>query len=662
MIKLIDYVNCLMGTHSSKRFSEGNTLPLIQLPFGFSSFAPVTDSGRGSWFFHPDDRCFEGFRLTHQPSPWIKDHAALDFVVQSGVPELSGERRRSGFSKFEIKPCGMKYSLTRHAAEFGIAPLMYGGIIKAGFNGGGEHYLSFLSVSGRYWFTWDEDKNTLYVKTDCMECDGAGGDAFFAYFAVEFGKGAVCSEKTLVENENGKKQGVFVFGENCGIHLCINKESFECRISSSFISFEQAEKNSEYEASADTFETAESNAALSWEGYLNRISVKGSDDFLRTFYSCMYRCFLFPHTAHEPDGNGGFLHYSPIDDSVKPGLRYTDCGFWDTYRTTFPLFALIAKDEYRNFVQGFLNDYRESGWLPRWTSGNFKNCMPSAMLDAVIAHGAATGVLSDDVLEELLPAMIKQAETASLHPAFGRAGCEEYKKFGYVPRDVYKESVNLTLDGAYCDWCIGVVAEKLGKTQIAEEFFGRSVSYRNLFDKQRGFMVGRYSDGRFAEDFDPYAWGGDYTEANAFQTSFAVPHDLEGLAELFGGKDGMIKKLDELFLAPPYFEVGGYGTEIHEMTEAAHYAFGQCAICNQPSFHIPFLYACFGKPEKTEYWVNKICREGFSENHFPGDEDNGSMSAWFVFAALGIYPVCPGKDEFVRFNGIADEAVIAKKA
>lgn len=651
---MIKYVNCLMGTRSSKRFSEGNTLPLVQLPFGFASFSPVTDSNRGSWFYHPDDKCFEGFRLTHQPSPWIKDHGAIEFLPQTGKPELSGNMRRSGFSDYEITPSHVKYHLTRHMAEFSLAPTVYGGVIKVEFMDESEHYLSFLPVSGRYWFRWEESKSTLYVKTDCMECDGAGGDGFFAYFAIEFEDGIVCGDEILLQKGSDKKKGTFVFGEDCGIHLKIIPKSFECRMATSFISHNQAEKNLEYEASLCSFDLAKENAEELWNCYLDRIEVSGDEAFLTKFYSCMYRCFLFPHRAHEPNGNRKFIHYSPIDDSVKNGVRYTDCGFWDTYRTTFPLFAIIAKDEYREFVQGFLNDYEECGWLPRWTSGNYKNCMPSTMFDAVIAHGAKTGVLPKEMLEKLLPAMIKQTQTVSFHPAFGRAGCLEYNSLGYVPRDRYGESVNLTLDAAYCDWCIAIVAQSLEKHDTAERFFERSKSYRNIFDKERGYMVGRNSDGSFATSFSPYAWGGDYTEANAIQTTFSVPHDLIGLADLFGGEEELINRLDELFFDSSRFEVGGYGTEIHEMTEAAAEGFGQCAICNQPSFHLPFLYAYFGKPEKTEYWVNKICNEGFGTSKFPGDEDNGSMAAWFVFAALGMYPVCPGSGELVKFKGIAD--------
>lgn len=648
-----------MGTRSSRRFSTGNTLPLVQQPFGFSSFAPVTDSGRDAWFYCPDDPCIEGFRLTHQPSPWIKDHGALEFLPQCGEPELSGDMRRSGFSEFEIKPQCMKYRLTRHRCEFSVAPTAWGGVIKTEFHGSGKRWISFLPVSGRYWFTWNKEKSTLYVKTDCMQCDGAGGDGFFAYFAVRFKPGDISDGDILVQNSFGKKSGHFVFGEGCGIHLAVSPENLEFRMATSFISFSQAEKNLDYEVSLCSFKSAEVFAGNMWNDYLNRIKITGDVDFLTTFYSCMYRVFLFPHKAYEP-GENGFVHYSPIDDSVKPGVRYTDCGFWDTYRTTYPLFALIAKEEYRSFAEGFINDYRDSGWLPRWTSGNYKNCMPSTLFDAVIAHGAACGIITGELLETAFSAMEKQANEVSLHPAFGRLGCLEYKSLGYVPRDKYRESVNLTLDAAYCDWCVGTVAKILGKDRLAEEYFGRSGNYRSLFDKSRGFMVGRNSDGTFNADFDPYAWGGDYTEAGAFQTSFAVPHDLEGLAALFGGKEEFIKRLDGLFGAPSEFSVGGYGTEIHEMTEFAKQGFGQCAICNQPSFHLPFLYAYFGYPEKTEYWVRRICSEGFSKDRFPGDEDNGSMAAWFVLAAIGMYPVCPGKNEFVRFEGLGKAKLCEK--
>ena len=358
------------------------------------------------------------------------------------------------------------------------------------------------------------------------------------------------------------------------------------------------------------------------------------------------------------------LHYTPIDGSVKEGPRYTDNGFWDTYRTVYPLFTMIAREEFAEMLEGFVGDYRECGWLPRWISIGEVGCMPSTLIDAVIAHAVVNNIGSRETWEVALEGMLNHANNKAPMPRFGRNGVEFYVDYGYVPREEYKESVNLTLDAAYGDWCIAVVAKALGRDDLVDTYMKRARNYANLFDKETGFMRGRDKNGEMAPNFSPIRWGKEYTEAAAWQTTFAVPHDLEGLAELMGGKEKLLEKLDELFATPPYYDTEGYGREIHEMTEMASLNFGQCAINNQPSFHLPFIYAYFGEREKTNYWAHKIATEAFSykEDGFPGDDDNGTTSAWYIFTCLGMYPLCPGSLEFVEFDGLAKEWSIRKEA
>ena len=238
-----------------------------------------------------------------------------------------------------------------------------------------------------------------------------------------------------------------------------------------------------------------------------------------------------------------------------------------------------------------------------------------------------------------------------------------YLKLGYVPFDEQRESVNLTLDAAYGDFCIAQIAAVLDHPEIEKEYRERAKNYRTLFDPETGFMRPRDSQGNFRPDFSPFSWGRDYTEASAWQTSTFVPHDIEGLAQLHGGVEKLVKKLDDIFNTPPIYEVGGYGSEIHEMSEMAAVNFGQCAISNQPSFHIPYMYAALGKVEKTNYWVKKICDELFTSDAdgFPGDEDNGTMAAWYIFSCLGLYPLCPGKPEYIRSQMLVKSAKIVGK-
>ena len=655
----IKYVNIKQGTKSVKRFSNGNTLPLVQQPFGFASFAPQTESDRSTWFYHAEDRSFEGVRLTHQPSPWIRDHGAIVFLPQSEEAFLEPDSRWTGFDpdRTVLMPHYMKYYLTRPDAAIELTPTQYGACVKVSFENDFDRYLSVLPVSGMCGYRYDSEKGRLYCYTDCNELKGHDKGRAIAYFVFEFPVDAINGKKTLVEDSSGKRHGACIEGENAGIHLFLDKKNFTFKLASSYISYEQAELNLEHDSTYADFESLKEENKRLWNSYLSRIEIKSDEDTMRTFYSCMYRVFLYPHKAYEIDKMGKAIHYSPCADAVKDGVRYTDNGFWDTYRTIFPLYSIIAKDEYREILEGFICDYIDGGWLPCWSAMDAKKCMPSTMIDAVIADAAIKGIISGDLLKTAFSGMEKHANIASPNPAYGREGCGYYTKIGYVPSDKHRESVNLTLDAAYCDYCLGVVANILGEEEKAEKYFARSQNYKNLFDPQTGFMRGKRLDGSFEPDFDPIRWGTDYTEAAAWQTTFAVVHDIDGLAQLYGTKEELIKKLDGFFNTPPSYRVGGYRLEIHEMTEFMAGRWGQCAISNQPSFHIPFIYAYLGVPEKTEYWVKKICTEGFSwkDDGFPGDEDNGTMAAWYIFAVLGMYPLCPGKNEYVKFKSILED-------
>ena len=452
--------------------------------------------------------------------------------------------------------------------------------------------------------------------------------------------------------------------KNGAIHIKTAKKIIEFKLSISLISAEQAVINLDREHNYKDIYDLKDQTEKIWEEHLSRISFKSDDeDIRRTFYSCMYRFLLFPHKAYELDESGEPIHYSFGKDGVVSGYHYTDNGFWDTYRTVYSLLPLVAPDEYKRILKSFVCDYQNDGWLPRWTATDAKCCMPSTMIDPVLADGAKRGVYTDEELQIILEAMIKHANIPSEYDVFGRTGCEEYVKLGYVPNN-YTESVNLTLDAAYGDWCIAEIAALIGKDELAHQYYERAKSYRNLFDKESGFMRSRDASGEFRPNFSPDRWGLDYTEASAYQTSFAVQHDLEGLCELYGGRDAFLEKLDEFFKTEPNYLIGSYGREIHEMTEMAAADFGQCAISNQPSFHIPFIYAHLGMPEKTEYWTEKLCREAFSyrDDGFPGDEDNGTTSAWYMLSVMGFYPLTPGKNEFIRFKPLVENIRINEKS
>ena len=648
MKKYLPYVNAKMGTASVQRRSYGNTLPLTQLPFGMASFCLQTEV-RGSWFYHPDHEFTEGVRLTHQPSPWIGDYGTFIMMPQNDSVAKKAAWAWSGYRIGDSvqAPDYLKLTFLRSNSLFELTPTERGAAVRVTFLDERESYMSFLPVKGNYTYTLDESTDTLIGTTDGHSIDDAKD--FKMYFAVKFLDGSADFSKSYSTDERG----------DIGMHIFAKSRTMELRVGISYISAELARLAIERECGDLSFDELRERARDTWEEKLSRIEIEAeSDEQMRTFYSCLYRTFLFPHKAYELDKDNNTLHYSPCDGKTRRGVRYTDNGFWDTSRTVYPLFTLIAREEFAEMLEGFVNDYRECGWLPRWPSIGEFGCMPSTLIDAVIAEAAVNGIGTRRTLECALEGMLHHANNEAPDPRYGRNGATSYLKYGYVPRDEHKESVNLTLDAAYGDFCIATVARELGRDELIGEYMARSKNYKNLFDKTSGFMRGKDKDGNMAESFDPIAWGGEYTEGSAWQNSFAVPHDVEGLAELYGGKSELIKKLDELFATPPRYRVGGYNTEIHEMTEMAAADFGQMAISNQPSFHIPFLYAALGEQEKTDYWVEKLVREAFNSGNagYPGDEDNGSMSAWYILATLGMYRLCPGKDEWISSKRLVKSA------
>ena len=401
-------------------------------------------------------------------------------------------------------------------------------------------------------------------------------------------------------------------------------------------------------------------AADKWEQILRKIEIEADEEVKKTFYSCLYRMFLFPRNMCEYDENGAQKHYSPADGKVYGGPLYSDNGFWDTYKTVYPLYSIIASDEYRDMCDGFLNFYKESGWLPRWMDPGAVDCMPGTSIDNLFADAVEKGGVTDKAtIELMLESMLRHATTESPEPKYGREGIADYIKYHYVTRD-HKESVNKTQDYAYGDFSIARIAEHLGKDELAEEFYERSLYYRNIFNTEKTFMLSKDKEGKERDDWTQFDWGGDYTEGGPWQNSFAVFHDFAGLADLMGGRDKMIEKMDKLFATPPLFNGCGYGGLIHEMSEMASVDFGQCALSNQPSFHIPYIYSYMGAPDKTAFWVRRACKELFNSGNkgYPGDEDNGSTSGWYVFSVLGFYPVCPSVAEYVVGSPTVSSAVI----
>lgn len=646
-MKYLDYVNIKMGTKSTPRYSNGNTLPLIQLPWAMAGFAPQTSSERGPWYYYPEDRGIEGIRLTHQPSPWIRDYGNLVLMPQSGRPYMTPGDRWSGFKPEEsiLRPDYMSIELLRYRTSFELTPTDRGACIRLKFHSGEQPRLGLFPVQDEFTCEIDDEKHMAWGYTTAINYRHASNYAM--YYALKFDCGFLKEECINTKD-----------GANIALDC---KEEATVHIAISFISPEQAMLNLEQELAGRSFEQLRKEASAKWEEQLGRIEIETSEEEqLRTFYSCLYRACLFPHMFHEYDDNKQAVHYCPHDGRVRKGILYTDNGFWDTFRTVYPMYAIAFPDKYAEIMEGYVNFYKDCGWLPKWPCPGEIGAMPGTLIDAVIADAAVKGIIQGDLLEDAFEGMLKHAQADAVGIPNGRKGVNDYLTYGYIPRDKYGESVNHTLDYAYGDYCIAQVAKLLGKADIAKHYEQLSKCYTNLFDPVSGFMRGKDTQGNMSEEFNPYAWGGDYCEGGPWQTSFGVHHDIDGLIELYGGKEAFVRKLEELFHTPPIYDVGKYHSEIHEMTEMANYDFGQCAISNQPSFHLPWLFAMAGEQEKTDYWVAKIAKEAFSANEegYPGDEDNGSMSAWYILATIGLYSVCPGKAEYIRNKPLVEKATI----
>lgn len=646
----LSYVNIKMGTSSVMRYSHGNTLPLTQLPFAMASFSPQTERVKGAenWFYNPNVQYSEGIRLTHQPSPWIGDYGTFVMTLQNDVIADTPSGACSSFRERDavLSPDYLRLHFLRSNGVFELTPTTYGAALRIEMRDDRKSYLSCLPVDGEYTYELNREKRCLFG-TNNLQPRGTAKD-FKMYFVIKLLGDSVDFDSSYE-------------GKDC-MHLALRSRTLEARVGISYISFDMALASIERDC-LGTFDEISQRAKDAWEEKLSLIEIDTDDEEqMRTFYSCMYRAFLFPHKAYELDESGNAVHYCAVDGTVKDGFLYTDTGFWDTSRTQLPLLALIDKEEYEKMLRGFVNIYKESGYLPRWHSLDEVGCMPSTLIDPVILDAVYNGIGDKGLWECALEGMVHHANVKGKEPRYGRNGVEEYIKYGYVPCDLYKENVNLTLDAAYGDWCIAQVAKALSKDSVYSEYMARSKRYANIFDKETGFMCGKDTNGEFRKCFDPTSWGIDYTEGCAYQNSHFVPHDIEGLCQLYGGRDKLLKKIDEIFETPPRFRVFGYGGEIHEMSEMAQIDFGQCAISNQPSFHIPYLYAYLGETEKCEYWVGRMCRELFSAtpDGYPGDEDNGSMSAWYIFSTLGMYPLCAGK-EYVKIKPLVKSAKIKNK-
>ena len=654
---MLDKVNIFTGTASAFELSHGNTLPIVARPFGMAHWT-IQTRGDTSFFFHADDPRIQGIRLTHQPSPWMDDYGSLALMPQTGPLVLPAVHRASVYRRedFGCGPHHLKLDLLRYRIALEMVPTERGALFVLNFPSGGARRLILEPQKGESEATvFPQDRRVVGLTRG----NSGGAPANFAcHYVMEFSE-PIERAGTFVDGT--PLDGLRACGDRAGafVEFPVESPTVEVRIASSFISIEQARRNLQQELAGRDLSALRREAASAWQEVLGRVAIETDDEEkLRTFYGCLYRCFLFPRMFHEFDAQGAMFHYSPCDGSVHPGPLYTDTGFWDTYRTQFPLLNLLDRPRSAEMLEGFLNYYREGGWLSQWSSPGPRGVMIGTHSDAVIAHAIRSGIQGFD-WETAYAAMRRNGLEIPGDSRVGRAGLRDYMDLGYVSADSIKGSVSMTLDYAYGDSCIASVAGLLGHSEDAERFSRRSQSYRNVWNPAAGFMCGRNRDGSWVA-FNPIEWGGPYVEGGAWQHSWTVPHDPKGLISLLGGREKCLAKLDGLLAAPSDFDTGSYVEEIHEMTEMALAGFGQYAHSNQPVHHVLYLYALAGSPGKCRHWVKRVLSGLYNSGNrgFCGDEDNGEMSAWYVLSSLGVFPFCPGNGRLVVGGLFFDRAVI----
>ena len=648
----VDYVNTLVGSDSDHGLSTGNTYPAIAMPWGMNFWVAQTGKMGDGWQYTYAAKKIRGLKQTHQPSPWINDYGQFSLMPTVGKPIFDEEKRASWFSHKAEKATPYYYSV--YLADYDITaelcPTERAALMSFTFpKTDSANVVVDAFDKGSYIRIIPEERKIVGYST---RNSGGVPDNFRNYFVIEFDHDFSAAQTVLNgELKDSKQQEGNHAGAIITFKTSKRGEKVMARVASSFISEAQAVQNLN-ELGHASMEQLKQQGRNRWNEVLGKIEVEDENiDHLRTFYSCLYRSLLFPRALYELTASGEVKHYSPYNGTVQDGYMFTDTGFWDTFRCLFPLLNMMYPSVNAKIQAGLVNTYKESGFLPEWASPGHRGCMVGNNSASVVADAWLSGLRGYDA-ETLWQAVVHG--TTAVHPdvnSTGRLGYEYYNKLGYVPYDVkINESVARTLEYAYDDWCIYQFGKALGKSnKELKPFAQRAMNYQKVFDKESGLMRGRLLNGKFQSPFNPLKWGDAFTEGNAWHYTWSVFHDPQGLINLMGGKDRFNQMLDSVFLLPPVFDNSYYGFTIHEIREMQVMDMGNYAHGNQPIQHAIYLYGYSLQPWKTQYWVHQVMDRLYTPtpDGYCGDEDNGQTSAWYVFSAMGFYPVCPGSGQYV---------------
>ena len=655
----VDFVQPLMGSDSDHGLSTGNTYPAIAMPWGMNFWVPQTGKMGDGWQYTYAAKKIRGLKQTHQPSPWINDYGQFSLMPIVGKPVFDEEQRASWFSHKAEKATPYYYSvyLADYDVTAELCPTERAALMSFIFpQTDSAHVVVDAFDKGSFIKVLPKERKVVGFST---RNSGGVPENFRNYFVIEFDH----DFEAFVNVKDGQYQGMVQGGyqeayQQEGNHVGTiisfkirqRGEKVVARVASSFISESQAWQNLQELGQADMKQLCQQGRNR-WNEVLGKIEVEDEDiDHLRTFYSCLYRSVLFPRAFYEKNAAGEVIHYSPYNGTVQKGYMFTDTGFWDTFRCLFPLLNLMYPSVNEKIQAGLANTYLESGFLPEWASPGHRGCMVGNNSASVVADAYLSGLRGYDA-ETLWQAVVHGAN--AVHPevnSTGRHGFEYYNELGYVPYDVkINESVARTLEYAYDDWCIYQFGKALGKSKKElKPFAKRAMNYEKVFDRESGLMRGRLLNGKFQSPFNPLKWGDAFTEGNAWHYTWSVFHDPEGLIRLMGGKEKFNQMLDSVFLLPPVFDNSYYGFTIHEIREMQVMNMGNYAHGNQPIQHAIYLYDYSGQPWKCQYWVRQVMDRLYTPtpDGYCGDEDNGQTSAWYVFSAMGFYPVCPGSGQY----------------
>ena len=648
---LTKYVNPLVGTDSDYSLSNGNTYPAIALPYGMNFWTPQTGKMTTGWCYTYHANKIRGFKETHQPSPWINDYGAFSFFPETGKLVFDENKRASWFShKAEIsKPHYYKVYLSDYDVTTEITPTERAAQFQFTFPKSDESWILIDGFNkGSYIKIIPSEKKIIgYAKNNHDGVPDNFKNYFVAYFDKEFSSTTTWKD-SLVADQSVEVEGEHVMS---AIKFSTKRgEVITVKVASSFISYQQAELNLKREIGKDSFAETMSKAKKAWNSELGKITVEGgTENQFITFYTALYRGLLFPRKFYEFDENNQIVHYSPYDGKILPGYMFTDNGFWDTFRAVFPFLTLMQPNMNSHIMEGLVNAYKESGWLPEWASPGHQDCMIGSNSASLIADSYLKGIRGYDI-NILYEAILKNTQNEGPLSSVGRLGVSYYNDLGYVPYDVkIDENAARTLEYSYDDFCIMKLAKELKRPQSEIDLFAkRALNYQNVFDKSTNFMRGKNADGTFQSPFRPDKWGDAFTEGCSWHYTWSVFHDPQGLMNLMGGKTNFLSKLDSLFTAPPTFDYSYYKGQIHEITEMAIANMGQYAHGNQPVQHAIYLYDWAGEPWKTQHQVRNVMDKLYTPNPdgLCGDEDNGQTSVWYVVSAMGFYSVAPGTGEW----------------